>query len=135
MKRLLLKFNNFMRTRYGMDKLNTAILIFAIILSAIANVFRVPHLSIPILLLYTLFFFRSFSTNVYKRNDENNKFIAIFSGVKRFFGFQKRRFDERNTHVYRVCPSCKAKIRLPRKKGSHSVRCPKCSSLFDVNIH
>jgi len=134
MKRILEKFNNFMRTRYGMDKLNLSIFILAVSLALIGNIFKIPHLSLPILLLYALFFFRFFSTNVYKRNDENNKFLNVFSSIKNFFKFQKRKYSERETHVFRTCPHCKAKIRLPRKKGKHSVRCPKCSSLFDVDI-
>lgn len=37
-------------------------------------------------------------------------------------------------HVYRTCPLCLANIRLPKKKGTHNVRCPKCSNLFEVKI-
>lgn len=37
-------------------------------------------------------------------------------------------------HVYRICPSCKANIHLPKKKGAHTVRCPRCNVLFEVKI-
>ncbi|MGM9680894.1 MAG: hypothetical protein ACI3XR_05260 [Eubacteriales bacterium] len=37
-------------------------------------------------------------------------------------------------HVYRTCPMCLANIRLPKKKGEHRVRCPKCNNLFEVKI-
>lgn len=134
MKRLIQKFNEFMRTRYGMDKLNLALLISALMLAVLGNLFKIPHLSLPILLLYVLFCFRFFSTSIYKRNSENNKFLQIFASVKSFFKNQKRNAADKD-HVYRSCPHCNATVRLPKKKGKHSVRCPKCSSIFDVNIH
>ncbi|MGM9637743.1 MAG: hypothetical protein ACI3YK_07145 [Eubacteriales bacterium] len=37
-------------------------------------------------------------------------------------------------HVYRTCPMCLANIRLPKKKGEHQVRCPKCGNLFEIKI-
>jgi hypothetical protein len=30
------------------------------------------------------------------------------------------------------CPHCKANLRLPRKKGKHSVVCPRCKERFEV---
>ena len=34
--------------------------------------------------------------------------------------------------MYKKCPKCKQKIRLPLKKGEHTVKCPKCGNRFDV---
>ena len=36
---------------------------------------------------------------------------------------------------YKVCPKCKQKIRLPLKKGKHTVKCPNCGNKFDVTCH
>lgn len=47
---------------------------------------------------------------------------------------KKQKLPRDKDHVYRTCPECKANIRLPKKKGAHSVRCPRCSTLFDVKI-
>lgn len=30
--------------------------------------------------------------------------------------------------MYKKCPNCRQKIRLPLKKGKHTVKCPKCSN-------
>ena len=71
--------------------------------------------------------FRILSKNVTKRRRE----------VERFFGFfrnKKNRFRDRKTHVYRRCPGCKAMLRLPKKKGKHTVCCPACSHRFSVKI-
>ncbi len=47
---------------------------------------------------------------------------------------KKVKLPKDKDHVYRICPACRANIRLPKKKGAHSVRCPRCSTLFDVKI-
>lgn len=47
---------------------------------------------------------------------------------------KKAKLPKDKDHVYRICPACRANIRLPKKKGAHSVRCPRCGTLFDVKI-
>lgn len=37
-------------------------------------------------------------------------------------------------HCFRICPECKANIRLPKKKGKHTVVCPRCRCRFEVKI-
>lgn len=78
--------------------------------------------------------FRFLSKNVYKRRLENEKFLRLTGKIKEFFRLQKRRFDDRKTHVYRTCPQCKKHLRLPKKKGSHNVCCPCCKNNFSVKI-
>ena len=47
---------------------------------------------------------------------------------------QKSKHRDRKTHVFRKCPACKSVLRLPRQKGKHTVRCPRCQHRFDVKI-
>ena len=44
----------------------------------------------------------------------------------------KTMFKDRKTHVFKKCPQCKAMIRLPKRKGSHEVICPKCGREFKI---
>lgn len=37
-------------------------------------------------------------------------------------------------HCFRICPGCRANIRLPKKKGKHTVVCPACKCRFEVKI-
>lgn len=37
-------------------------------------------------------------------------------------------------HCFRICPECMANIRLPKKKGKHTVVCPRCKCRFEVKI-
>lgn len=109
-------------------------------------------------------FFRMFSRNIRARSRENAKFAAFWvktpfgkrnaGKFDRFGGYnnygytdytdktrapknkkkKKQKLPRDRDHVYRTCPECKANIRLPKKRGKHSVRCPRCSTLFDVKI-
>ena len=65
---------------------------------------------------------------------ENAKYLSIKRKITGIFKRQKFPDHNKKTHVFRICPECKAKIRLPRKKGAHQVRCPRCKVLFDVHI-
>ena len=79
------------------------------------------------MLVLSYWLFRVFSKNTVKRRNE----------VTRFFGFfrrQRNRFRDRRTHVYKKCPSCRAVLRLPKKKGKHTVCCPACKERFSVKI-
>ena len=71
--------------------------------------------------------FRIFSRNIVKRRREVDRFYG-------FFRNKRNRFRDRKTHVYRKCPHCKAVLRLPKKKGKHTVACPACRERFSVKI-
>lgn len=125
-----------MMGRYGVDALYNFLMIIDIIL-VIINAF-VSSFFISILIFLVVFYslFRVFSRNISKRQAENQRYLNIKWKITSFFGslFKSKKTSDKKTHVFRICPSCKAKIRLPRKKGPHKVRCPRCQVLFDVHI-
>ena len=125
-----------MMGRYGVDALYNFLMIIDIIL-VIINAF-VSSFFISILIFLVVFYslFRVFSRNIPKRQAENRRYLNIKCKITSFFGslFRAKKTSDKKTHVFRICPSCKAKIRLPRKKGPHKVRCPRCQVLFDVHI-
>lgn len=117
-----------------MDQLNMTVLCTILVLSIISSFAKIYALSIVIILLYAVLFYRFFSKSIVLRSNENQKFLSVFNKCKSFFCLQKRKFSDRKTHVYKKCPHCKATVRLPRKKGEHTVRCPKCGERFEVKI-
>ena len=125
----------FYRSIYGVDQLNLFILIVAIVVSLIGRLLDIPFTSFLYLALVVLWLFRFFSKNFVLRSNENRKYLEIISAFKKRVDFEKRRYADRKTHVYRKCKHCKANVRLPRKKGLHTVKCPKCSERFEVKIH
>lgn len=70
-------------------------------------------------------YFRMMSRNIAKRRRENEVFCGFFKLIR-------NRFRDRKTHVYRKCKHCKAVLRLPKAKGKHTVRCPRCQKLFET---
>ena len=128
------KLVRFMMGRYGTDQLNSFILV-AVMIVILINVFVNSFvLTLVYLLLWGWSLFRSMSRNIYKRRLENETFLKLFKPVKNQFNLMKNKHRDRNTHVYRKCPKCKAVLRLPKKKGEHTVRCPKCGERFEVKI-
>jgi hypothetical protein len=128
------RFAMFMMGRYGIDRLYYFLLAicFAII---VVNIF-VNSLILSLIesALFAYAIFRVLSKNIYKRQQENEKFIKMADKPKKFFNLQKCKRRDKNTHVYRRCPSCKNNLRLPRQKGEHTVVCPCCKHRFDVKI-
>ena len=128
------KITRFLYGRNLNDALNQALfwVYFALL---VVNVFvRSTVLWVLELPLVVLYLFRFFSRNIYRRQIENRKFLKIMGKFTGFFKLQKNKFRDRKTHVYRKCPNCRAVLRLPKKKGKHSVNCPQCRKSFGVKI-
>jgi len=120
--------------RYGYDELTYGLLILYTVL-ILANAF-IGSLIINALELVIVFimFWRILSRNIVKRRSENARFLKFWRPIKAFFKLQWDRLREIKTHRYRKCPDCKAVLRLPNKKGDHTVVCPKCRKRFGVKI-
>lgn len=124
------KLVRFMQGRYGTDKLNTFLLVSAVVISLLSSVIRIKFLFIVsyILLGYTLF--RTFSRNTYKRYEENQKFLTHYNKVIQWVQRKKKRVQERKTHCFFKCPKCKQRVRVPKGKGKIAITCPKCREEF-----
>lgn len=87
--------------------------------------------------LYILLFgyatFRFFSRQIAKRQKENAAFRRFFGNAKAALSVAGKRMTDRK-HAYRRCVHCKSYLRLPRVKGEHTVKCPKCGVSFSVKI-
>lgn len=124
----------FMMGRYGMDSFYhflMAVCFVLIIVNAFVGSLIISFVEIA-LLSYAIF--RVMSKNIYKRRAENEKFEKITAKPRAAFSLLSCRFRDRKTHVYKKCPACKSNLRLPKERGKHTVRCPKCANKFDVKI-
>lgn len=132
MNKFMGKLYKFMYGRYGIDELYKLGLIIVIILS-FGNIFLNNRILGGIeTLLVVILIYRSMSRNIVKRKYENRKYLNFKKAIKNRFNLLKRRWNDRNTHVYKKCPKCKTVLRLPLKKGVHTCKCPNCSWKFDV---
>jgi len=125
----------FMYGRNGMDHFNRALFFVYI------GLWLVSGLILPILKLEKLagivniamyammfyIFFRMFSKNLYKRREENQKWINWWWKVKNRSAGAKARHADKD-HKYFTCKSCQAICRVPVGKGKIIITCPKCGA-------
>ncbi len=137
MRYLRERIARFMIGRYGIDRLYYFLMALCLILIIVSLFVPSPIyfiISTIETLLFCYAFYRVMSKNIYKRQQENAKFINLTKKPKNHFKLQKCKRRDRKTHVYKRCPSCKNNLRLPRQKGKHTVVCPCCKNRFDVKI-
>lgn len=117
--------------RNGMDQLNMALVWCGLIITILSSLLLRRHhfwgnvlsgLSTAILLVLL---FRFFSRNLYKRREENRRWLNLrWKWTRRWKGAQERHAD--TAHKYFTCPSCKTICRVPVGKGKIEITCPNC---------
>ncbi len=120
--------------RYGVDRMYRG-LMGLLIIFVVVNIF-IPSsvMNTMILLTFILMYYRVFSKNIYKRQNENSRYLKMTKSIRKEMNLTIRRIKEIRTHRYRKCPNCHQTIRLKRKLGKHATVCPKCHSKVDVTI-
>lgn len=129
------KLRTFMIGRYGIDELYKVLSIVYFILILVNIFIRSKIITILEILLIIIIFYRFLSKNINQRRKENDLYLKIKNKVVSVFNYNKKKYKDRNTHMYKKCPNCGQKIRLPLKKGKHTVKCPKCNYKFEVKCH
>ncbi len=115
-------FQRFMYGRYGSDKLNMMLLAVAVVLLLVSNFDGLYWLGIVAYVPLLLSIYRMYSRNIYKRRQENLRFLSLVSKVK-------TRVTDRD-HRYFKCPKCKQTVRVPKGVGKIAITCPKCREKF-----
>ena len=123
---------NFLYGRYGIDDLYRFNLVVYLILFII-NIFLNSMILFGIEVLVIIWtFYRLLSKNIQQRKKENRFYLGIRNDIKKYFELIGRKWKDRNTHMYKKCIHCKIVLRLPLKKGIHTVKCPNCKKRFEV---
>ena len=124
------KFYQFMQGRYGVDQLNSFLMIVCIG-SFIVNIFLGSLvLTIVAYASWLVVIFRMFSKNIYARDRENEKYLNFFSPLSRWLKLKlMNRQDPSNK--YFSCPKCKQMVRVPKGHGKVVVTCPNCQNKFE----
>lgn len=127
------KLMRFMSGRYGVDSMFYVLFALSIVL-AFVNIFvrsLILQLIINTIVIYAIF--RVFSRNIGVRRRENKALNNLFVVLRNKRSVRRQRKAD-YTHVYKKCPSCRAVLRLPRRKGRHTTVCPKCNKEFKVYV-
>ena len=131
------KIMRFFYGRYGVDTLGYALAILSVVLSFTSSFLRffsnTAALAVWALSYIVLGYeiFRILSRNYTARRKENEKFLALWKPVKKWFKLQYNRVHDRKTHKYFSCPTCKNNLRVPKGRGEITITCPVCKTRFD----
>ena len=127
------RFARFMAGRNGNDQLNLFLLAVDVALLLLGSIFArgVGRVLSPLALLLLAFvYFRMFSRNVYKRREENERYIRQKEKLQRAFRVRKERWSQRKDYKFFTCPYCKAVMRVPKGRGKIRIFFRKCGNSF-----
>ena len=123
----------FMAGRNGNDQLNVFLLIVDLILMLLSSIFSksIGGVLYPIVIALLVYvYFRMFSRNVYKRREENGKYMRLKYKAAAELRLFKERWIQRKDYKFFTCPSCRASLRVPRHRGKIKIVCRKCGTSF-----
>ena len=128
------KLAQFMAGRYGNDQLNRFISVISLVLmiaAIVLNGTRIGRLFWAVaLVLLALVYVRMFSRNMYKRSDENSRYLRYRYKLTSKLRMIKERWVQRKDYKFFTCPSCKTVLRVPKGKGKINIVCRKCGNSF-----
>ena len=126
--RFIEKFQKFMYGRYARpDELYKFLFWMYFILLIIDLFVNNMVLTVLELIIIVTIFYRLFSKNIYKRSNENQKFLKMRNKLLKPFSNIKRNIKDKD-HVYKKCPKCKTVLKLPvpTERGIKHAKCPNC---------
>lgn len=119
----------FMAGRNGNDALNRFLLICDLLLLLLSSLLRGPFFLLALALLGYIYF-RMLSRNVYKRQDENGRYLRVKYKLQSRLRLVGERWKQRRDYKFFVCPSCHATLRVPKGRGKIKIVCRKCGTSF-----
>jgi len=120
----------FMSGRYGMDQLNTFLMVLYLLLYVVFLFVRWFPLELLALVLLIITLIRMMSRKHDRRRAENAKFLQITRPMTRKLKNLRVRLKDRE-HRYFKCPGCGQQMRVPRGKGRITVHCRSCGATFE----
>ncbi len=128
---MILEFiRRFMYGRYGNDQLNQFLMLLGLFFAALWSFVQLGILTILVIIIIGLCYYRMFSRNIAKRQSENQRFLSWYMPQKEKINNAVFRFKDRKEHRYFKCKCCKTYLRVPKGKGKISIHCPNCGNEF-----
>ena len=127
--------NRSMPGRNGFDELFNFNLIIIIILAIMDIFINNIYLSLAFVLSIAILIFRIVSKNVKQRKKENAIYVKIINYPIKKFKLYRDIIKNYNKALYKRCPKCHQVLKLPLKKGTHTVKCPECGNSFTVKCN
>lgn len=123
----------FMMGRNGADAFNrflsVVLLVILIVDLFVRGRFAFVLWSISVVLLIYIYF-RMFSRNIYRRQQENGAYLRLRYRVTSSVRGMVDRWHQREDFRFFKCPACRTRLRVPRGKGKINIVCRKCGTSF-----
>lgn len=119
----------FMAGRNGNDAFNRFLLVCDLILILLSALLGGPFFLLAVALLVYIYF-RMLSRSVYRRQDENSRYLKARYKVQSKLRLAAERWKQRRDYKFFVCPSCRATLRVPKGRGRIKIVCRKCGASF-----
>lgn len=119
----------FMAGRNGNDRFNLFLLVCELVLLLLSSLLHGPFY-LPAIALLVYIYFRMLSRNVYKRQEENNRYLRAKYKLLSRLRLIVERWKQRRDYKFFVCPSCRTTLRVPRGRGKIKIVCRKCGTSF-----
>ncbi len=124
----------FFHGRYGLDKLCYFLIVLYLFLGALNLFVQSLIITIIALIIAAFALFRVLSRDISRRQREAQIFEGFLNRFLYFISYFKQKLLQSKNYCFHKCPHCKAKLRLPRKKGKHTVCCPRCKENFKMKV-
>ena len=118
-----------MAGRNGNDALNRFLLVCDLVLLLLSSFLRGPFFLLALVLLAYIYF-RMLSRSVYKRQEENGRYLRAKYKLQSRLRLIGERWKQRRDYKFFVCPSCHATLRVPKGRGKIKIVCRKCGTSF-----
>ena len=119
----------FMVGRNGNDQFNVFLMICSLVLILLSTLLG-GKLFLLVLALLVYIYFRMLSRNVYRRQDENSRYLRAKYKLSSRVRLLGERWKQRRDYKFFVCPSCHATLRVPKGRGKIKIVCRKCGTSF-----
>ena len=129
MNKFQYKMAQFMMGRRGFDQFSRDLMVLAMIL-VLLDLFVPKNILTTLGFLIILYaYYRAFSKNLVKRQEENNWYVT-------FMGSKIQAWRQRDYKHYRYfkCPNCKQTLRAPKGRRKIRVTCSRCHSVFEKKV-
>ena len=119
----------FMAGRSGNDAFNRFLLVCDLILLLLSALLGGPFFLLALALLVYIYF-RMLSRNVYRRQDENTRYLRVKHKIQSRLRLAAERWKQRRDYKFFVCPACHTTLRVPKGRGKIRIVCRKCGNSF-----
>ena len=122
-----------MTGRNGSDQLNRFLAVLAVLALVLSMILPSKIRSlfyVLFLILLVMTYYRMLSRNLYKRREENARYLQKRSQFVGNFRLLKERWIQRKDYCFFSCPSCRTTLRVPKGRGKIKIVCRKCGTSF-----